>query len=589
MTQYRFTDYFSFADPKKINDQFVGGVKAGFHNGFLVLASQTAGKLDISAGNMHTAEGIRICENEDLLGVLTIPINNEANPRWDRIVLRHKYYATYPNIAATYDIIQGKPSANPAVPDEPENCMTMAFGYLLPVNINPTNNYYKIINTYRDLEPGIAVSVTLGDGINSFGQYNGEVGLKQLFADYLNNNGAIFVQYIAGEIQLTDTLAIPPNIKIIGNGKFLAAAGKDTIKAAGFGSATGETQAGTKYLDDENADFTKYSINSLLRILVGQQGGPVNPDAGYYEITEIVGATRIALNAAGNFTGFSPTQYHLYAPGIELKGLAIVAEPGYAAIDRSYSKDFIIKCCQLSYSGPPQNSENEALFKTTGYCYNSHVRFNQAISIGQYAVNDVYSIGGSICDNFFLNGDIKINESCSDILVDRNITNGDIILASIDSGSFAKPFATEHALDGTHLLGSKNIKDRTITEAKHACFEISGRFGNNETIEEPDDEILLHRIFCRVADGKCLYLKRVRWDFEESTNYIHIYATPDGGGNLAEYQGEANASDVLIDIPLGSAEAMIIEIKVGTSEGALTLHKYDSWHLVIDEQILPQG
>lgn len=427
MSQNRTLDFYEQADSEILNRHLRDGIDAGGQRGLLVQAG-SPGMLTVTAGVAFTAEGVRIEETADLVDELTIPAAPAAGlRRIDRIVLRHTYQAAYPPLPAQYVIVAGTAAASPEIPAEAAGDLTLALG------IADDAGGYQLVQTGRRQENFRTVS--LGDGENSLGEYNGIRGLAEIIETYRDVGADIL---FVGDLQGEETFLLPSGFTLRGLGeasKLRGAAGAPVVAPAGYTSASGQTSA-PDILDDAAGGFNDISVHSYVIIESGA-------DAGRYLIAERVSDTRVRLETDGLPLAGASSPYTVQAMNVAIDNCFLYPDGASAGVD--LSRSIFMRCRRLNVladSGP--------LFYADKECQGFGIRACRGDTTGAHAVDLDNVVTGVISDSDFTNGDIAMTATCYNVRCENNTHDGDCAFANASCGGTGKPFAIEHDPDGTH-------------------------------------------------------------------------------------------------------------------------------------------
>lgn len=117
--------------------------------------STAAETIDIEPGSWISPMGLRV----ELLAAIeeeAIPANVSAYARWDLVTGRSVWTQPGQPAAATYQIVEGTPSASPAWPDRPANDTILAYGYIeagaTTYRTILNANIFKHHNCYTDVD-----------------------------------------------------------------------------------------------------------------------------------------------------------------------------------------------------------------------------------------------------------------------------------------------------------------------------------------------------------------------------------------------------------------------------------------------------
>ncbi len=457
MTQYRSLDFRAQADAAEFNRQMKGVAPRGPRSGFRVVPG-SAGYVSIEAGVLFTREGIRIEETATLTDELAITPPAAGMTRIDRIVCRHTYVATYPGVAAYYDVVTGAEVASAAdavPPAEPADAETLALATIA----DEATDYDAIAPTGRPDEGRMVF--TLGDGEVAVGDFNGWAGWVALVEAY--RDVAIEVVVIGG-FAGAGTFVIPSCWRVRGVAGAVLGGTGDPVVAFENRVRSGGTNAGTAQLDDSGGEFAKLSTNAVIMIQTG-------PDAGTYVIAARTSDTRLVL---ANPDGSTPPSF----AGGGCNYLAICQSPevwhlmvvqiaaGGRGIDWSYTGGACGRNIVVAASGDPIAEgfyTTASNFLVLDNC-RTEGSMTDALKDGGYSagarVNHFQAEAGNVT---WVTWECQLE----DIRTPGTVSAG----GPTGSGGIGWPFSTAHNPDGTQADDSvpeDAIVDGAVTRAKIA-------------------------------------------------------------------------------------------------------------------------
>lgn len=453
MGQLRSLEYMPGSTDKPlsqlINGHFADLLAAGPRSGLMPEAG-SAGMVTITAGYAITAEGLKISETTALGDKLAIPANASGNPRWDAIVLRHSYVTTPGGNAASYEIVQGTPAADPAYPTEtiPSNAMVLGYALLQ----SGETNYERYAPTPRPHDNWKVVTVA-GGGCAEPADYNGEKGLLQALEDLFDTGGLVLLK---GVFSFTSTLEVPSGVELAGitSNTLISSSADPAIKLPGR-TGTGTLGDGDNVLTDAGADFTQYSMRSLVWI----SGGGVS---GLYPIA---GRTETTLLLGGGSFGSQEVTYRVLNTS-QLRKLTIYNTSAKDCVRWEETFMALLEGCVLKTSG------DGLVTKAADMQWNSHIHYNHF-----FCGSNAVFIGlceGLVVENNFADGQDIVFENyiCSALV--RGNHGANVVLPTIPDGETLKvgdttfPFSEQHSPDGKHTIGTEDLEDGAVTQPKLA-------------------------------------------------------------------------------------------------------------------------
>lgn len=501
----------AMTDPlsKVLNRHLVDGVKAGAHRGLKPIQG-SAGYITITSGAAHTREGVRIEKTADQEDLLSVTPAGAGVYRIDRIVLRHTYTQTYPNVPEVYEIVLGDEGAAGAVapPACPADGLTLGFGVIS----DEATDYELLVPSGRDGES--LRRFTLGDGDAAVGDFNGWAGWLDLIDIYRDVPIEVLV---SGTIIGANTFVIPSKWRLRGllGAAVLSSDASKIVAFEGRASASGATQSSTNYLDDPTGDFTHLSTNAV--IMITDTGG-----AGTYLIGERVSDTRLALvRADGSTPTFVGASCH-YTVIAQTPGLwdlfAVAQSAGARIVDFSYTGHVDLRNV-VSVAGAAADS---GFYSTTSnYALVDRCRCEGSMT---YCLRDGgYSASARINRLWADAGDVLWNTAgglLTDIKTPGTVSAG----GTSGSGGVGWPFSAAHYPNGTlrpDTVDTDQLVDDAVTGDKVADEAIDTNHLADGAVD--GDKIDGQAVAPEHLDDRSLW---IRASFSVNLGATDAYTTP---------------------------------------------------------------